>query len=176
MRVIDIEKVAIRPRFSFHIGLNPEKLKENIQFNLDHQLFEVTGHIVMDNATLSISPEHRHYWSPQMSFRIENVEDNPNVTLIQGLIGPMPNVWTMFMFFYFLLGVAGLFLSLFGLSKWSLGDYHWAVWGLPIALVLMSTAYLSSKYGERLGHDQVEILKAFMRYSFALDASNEDSE
>lgn len=171
MRVIDIEKVTIRPRFSFYIGLSPEKLKQNIQFNLDNKLFAVTGQIVMNYAILNISANHRHYWSPQMSFQIEQVEDNPDVTYIRGLIGPMPNVWTMFMFFYFLLGIVGLFLSLFGLSKWTLGVYHWTVWGLPIALVFMSTAYLSSKYGERLGHDQIEILKAFMRYSFAIKNS-----
>lgn len=174
MQIIDIEKVAIRPRFSFHIGLSPEKLKQNIQKNLDENLFEVTGHIVMDNAILSIAPRHRHYWSPQMSFQIEAVEHDPDISFIRGLIGPMPNVWTMFMFFYFLLGVIGLFLTMFGLSKWTLGDYHIAVWGLPVALILMSTAYLSSKYGERLGYDQVEILKSFMRYSFAKENNSEE--
>jgi hypothetical protein len=52
---------------------------------------------------------------------------------------------------------------MYGFSKWSLGEFHFTVWALPIAIILMSTAYLSSKYGQKLGHDQVVTLKDFVR-------------
>ena len=56
-----------------------------------------------------------------------------------------------------------MMISMYGLSKWSLGEFSIAVFGFPIALVLMSSAYLTSKYGEKLGHEQVEVLKDFLR-------------
>ena len=98
-----------------------------------------------------------------------DVETDETLSHIHGLIGPKPNVWTLFMFFYFFIGTVGLFASLFGLSKWSLGEFHATVWAFPIALILMSTAYLTSHFGQKLGHDQVDELKDFVRAALKKD-------
>lgn len=169
MKIIDIDKVHIRPRFSLHVRFTPEELKERIQNRLEAEDARIKGYIVMDNVTLNIPDEDQHYWTPQMSFLIEEVETDKSLSHIRGIIGPKPNVWTMFMFFYFFLGTVGLFASMFGLSKWSLGEFHMTVWSLPIALVFMSTAYLTSHFGQKLGHDQVDELKDFVRQALKKD-------
>ena len=94
-------------------------------------------------------------------------EDDPDKSLVRGIIGPKPNVWTMFMFIYFGIGIVGLFGSSYGLSKLTLGkESTLFVWAFPIALLLMSTAYFASKSGERLGSDQINLLKTFFRDSW----------
>ena len=70
------------------------------------------------------------------------------------------------MFIYFGIGIIGLFASLYGLSKLTLGESSLFVWAFPIALLLMSTAYVASKSGEKIGSEQIEMLKTFFRDSW----------
>ena len=123
----------------------------------------IKAKLVDDHVILDIADEHVHYWSPQLNFRIEEDEDNPEHTLISGLIGPRPKVWTMFVFIYFSLGIIGFFVSSYGVSKWMLDEYSHTIWAFPIAIILMLTAYLAGKQGESLGKDQIEVLKQVVR-------------
>lgn len=118
----------------------------------------IGNHIILD-----IVEKDAHYWSPQMNFRIEEDEFNPGTTIIAGLIGPTPKVWTLFVFIYAALAITGFFISSYGVSKYMLGEYSHTVWAFPIALVLMLTAYLAGREGESLGAGQVEMLKQFVR-------------
>lgn len=116
-----------------------------------------------NHITLDIVGEDVHFWSPQLNFRIEPNEEVPEETTIAGLIGPRPNVWTLFMFVYFSVGIAGLFISTYGASRYLMGEFSYAIWALPLAGLFMLTAYQAGKFGERLGADQVELLKQFVR-------------
>lgn len=125
------------------------------------------GKLVDDHIVLDIVGEEQHYWSPQLNFRIEPHEDNPNETMVAGHIGPRPAVWTMFMFIYFSVGAIGFFIGSFGLVKLAMGTYSNLALVLPIAVLFMLTAYGVGKYGERLAKDQSEILKEFIRKAIA---------
>ena len=122
----------------------------------------VDNHIILD-----IVGNEVHYWSPQLNFRVEEDRLDPNKTIVTGLIGPRPGVWTLFMFIYFSIGILGFFISCFGVSRWMLGEYSHLVLALPIAILFMLTAYKAGKYGERLGADQIEALKQFIRQVIA---------
>ena len=124
---------------------------------------KIKARIVDDHIVLSILQKDVHYWSPQLDFRIESDEDFPEQTSIAGLIGPLPPVWTLFVFIYFITGIIGFFLSSYGVSKYRLDEYSPTIWAFPIAILLMLTAYKAGKYGESLGKDQIEMLKQFIR-------------
>lgn len=122
----------------------------------------ITGKVIGDHVILDIVGEEVHYWSPQLNFRVEESEENGN-TLIAGLIGPRPAVWTLFMFGYFGVGVAGFFITSYGISRYMVGEFSWAILGLPLAALFMLTAYRAGKFGEHLGAEQVDLLKHFVR-------------
>ncbi len=126
---------------------------------------KLKGRIVGSLVVLDIVEQESHYWSPQMSFRVEEDEFNTGTTIIAGLIGPTPKVWTMFVFIYAALAITGFFVSSHGVSKWMLDQYSHTIWAFPLAIVLMFTAYLAGREGESLGADQIEMLKQFMRDS-----------
>jgi hypothetical protein len=67
------------------------------------------------------------------------------------------------MFVHFGVGVGGFFVTSYGISRYMVGELSWAVWGLPIAALFMLTAYQAGKFGERLGAEQVDMLKHFVR-------------
>lgn len=128
---------------------------------------DITGKIVDNHIILDIVEAEVHYWSPHLHFRVEKDEGNPKKAILLGLIGPRPPVWTLFMFIYLVIGLMGFGISSYGISKWMLGEPTFYLWGFPIALLIMLSAYKAGKYGEQLGKDQVEILKQFIRDAIA---------
>ena len=49
------------------------------------------------------------------------------------------------------------------MTQWVLGHFSYYVLAFPAAFLFMMTAYLTGRYGERLGASQVEVLKQFVR-------------
>lgn len=49
------------------------------------------------------------------------------------------------------------------LNRHTVREFSWAVWSLPLAALFMLTAYQAGKFGERLGAEQLETLKQFVR-------------
>lgn len=125
----------------------------------------IQAKVIGNHVILDIVGEDVHFWSPQLNFRIEENEEISGSTTVAGLIGPRPNVWTLFMFVYFSVGIAGFFISTYGISRYMVGEFSYTIWGLPLAGLFMLTAYQAGKFGERLGADQVELLKQFVRDS-----------
>ena len=166
MDFFDFEQLHVRPRFSFEIPHAPDKIEEHLKKAFKAPGHKFIGKVVNKYVILDIPQHLDHFWSPRISFEIEVIKGEENKSLIRGLIGPKPQVWTMFMFIYFSIGIMGLFASLYGLSKQTLGESSLFVWGFPVALVIMSTAYLASKSGEKIGAEQISLLKDFFRAAF----------
>lgn len=88
-----------------------EKLKTEVA--PDYHIKTMDNHI-----WLSIGARKREKHSPNLHLELDKMEDGN--TSINGLFGPDPTLWTMFMFLHFV--VAGVFL-IFGMiaySKWTL--------------------------------------------------------
>lgn len=160
---MDSSITHIRPRFKIVSTESAEQLIERFKKLMEERRGLVKARLIDNHIVLDIIDKDSHYWSPQMNFRIEEDEYNPGTSIIAGLIGPTPKVWTMFVFIYAALAIAGFFISSHGVSQWMLDKYSHTIWAFPIAIVLMFTAYLAGREGESLGADQVEFLKQFIR-------------
>lgn len=132
----------------------------------------IHAQIVDNHIILDITGEAVHYWSPQLNFRVEPDDENDAHCIVAGLIGPRPTVWTLFMFGYFSVGILGFFISSYGIAKYMTNDYTFAIWAFPIAILIMLTAYQAGKYGEKLGADQIELLKQFIRDAINIPAES----
>lgn len=160
---MDTSITHIRPRFSFVIPHPQRELMERLSELLAQSPDNISGRIIDNHVILDIVGEEVHYWSPQLNFRVEEDEQDQSQSIISGLIGPRPGVWTLFMFLYFSIGCIGFFISSFGVSRLMLGEYSHLLLAFPIAILIMLTAYQAGKYGEKLGADQIELLKQFVR-------------
>jgi hypothetical protein len=163
MQHIDSSITHIRPRFKLIVAQSQDKVMANIREMLAKKPAHIQGHIIDHHVILDIVGEEVHYWSPQLNFRIEKDEDKLEQTIVAGLIGPRPGVWTLFVFIYFAIALAGFVLFSIGMSKWLLGGYSHMIWALPVAVLAMLSAYRVGKYGESLAEQQTEILKGFVR-------------
>lgn len=136
---------------------------EHVKAMLQKSSGKLKGKIVDNHVVLDITGDAVHYWSPQLSFRIEPDFSHEHSSIISGIIGPRPGVWTLFSFIYFFVGTVGFFLGSYGASHVMLGKESHLIWAFPIAILFMLSAFLTSKYGEHLAHNQTEILKDFVR-------------
>ncbi len=155
-----MDNIEIRPRFQRNIPTDPDVILENIRKKLDLAETTLKGQIVQHHVILKIPQEEQHYWSPQLSL---SVEDHPEGgSFIRGLYGPRPSVWLMFVFFYSFFGFVLTILFIWGISKWSLGQDSTVLWLVPIGVVLIIAAYITARFGQRLGHDQMVEIQRFL--------------
>ncbi len=154
-------EIVLRPRFKFDVECNNEELLK---------LFDATkkaqsGFIVSssdDHVFIKFPKAKQHFWSPQLHLEINENEDKNST--IYGLFGPNPTVWTMFMFFHFI--VVGLFLG-FGVwayTNWSLNtDYAIQLFLTLFMIIIWFVLYFAGRMGKKTGMDEMHLLHHFMR-------------
>jgi ABC-type multidrug transport system fused ATPase/permease subunit len=153
--------IHLRPRFKMEFGESQQKLLTKFQSNVKNATCKycvkvIDGHIVID-----IPAEENHFWSPQLHIEIEQVEENKSI--VKGLFGPKPQVWTLFMFIHFAMAFAFIGFSIIAYVQWTLkSDYKTALiitFTLPILWIVM---YFLGTIGKKRGHKQMDELHDFL--------------
>jgi hypothetical protein len=107
-------------------------------------------------AELRVPEDLRHFWSPRLQLTFD---EDPKGTRVHGVFRPEPEVWTGFVFIYATLGVAGLAGLALGLGQWTLGQAPTAMLLAPIAAILCLALYLGALAGQKLGHEEMCMLR-----------------
>lgn len=151
----------IRPRFQVESELSVSDLTNKIRRGLEDET-SIKARIIEGFITLYFPSEEQHFWSPQLSL---NMYESENGTLLRGIYGPRPAVWTMFVFFYSIIGFAILIIAIFGFSNLSLGNNAHILWLIPVLIVLFLSLFLTSYFGQRLSHNEMIRLHHFVEKS-----------
>lgn len=152
--------LRMRPRFTMLVACSLPDTLSRLHEKLESADTPCLGAFFDNHAVLKIPPTAQHYWSPQLTL---DFEVHASGTLVRGLFGPRPAVWTMFMAFYAMLAFAGMIGSVFGLSQWMLDQPAPALWALPTALLLMTVIYGVALAGQHLGGPQMQTLQGVLR-------------
>lgn len=107
-------------------------------------------------AELYLPDAERRIWSPYLSIRIDEGQEG---SLLFGRFAPRPEVWTFFMFLYFLVAFIVLFGATLGYVQWASGEAAWGLWAVWIGLPLIAAIHGASAVGARLGQDQMRRLR-----------------
>lgn len=155
-------EVVLRPRFKFNVDYDNENLLNLFEEKRNSQSEFIVSR-VDDHVFIKIPKEKQHFWSPQLHLEINKNEDD-NSSTIYGLFGPNPTVWTMFMFFHFI--VIGLFFG-FGVwsyTNWSLGNnYTFQLFITLFMIVIWFALYFGGSIGKKSGTSEMHLLHHFMR-------------
>jgi hypothetical protein len=154
----------IRPRFHIPLTGDAEEARARVQRALEHARDRVRGGRVGQRFELRVPDEARRYWSPHLSLVID---DDDGALVAEGRFGPHPHVWTMFVALYAHVIFLAIAAVMYGLSQWLVGQDPWALWGIPLALLLTAIVYLSAFYGQGLGRDQMHELQSFVEHALA---------
>lgn len=155
-------EVALRPRFKFKINHENEMILKLFEDTKDDQSDFIVSR-VDDHVFIKIPKVKQHFWSPQLHLEIAQNETEDH-SIIYGLFGPNPTIWTMFMFFHFI--IAGLFIgfSIWAYTNWSLGeDFAIQLFVTLLTIVIWFALYFGGRIGKSTGMDQMHELHHFMR-------------
>ncbi len=153
--------IRIRPRFQQQISRSADSLMQLFEQKLIDSENSCIGSVIPDNhVLLKINPLERHFWSPQLWLTFDGKEDG--TTLMRGLYGPSPSVWTFFIFGYSFLGIAALFVTLAGLSQLNLDMAAPILWVLPFIVLLALGIYIAAQMGQKLGVQQTFQIHQFL--------------
>ena len=154
-------EIVLRPRFKFNVDSNNKQLLEGFESTKDNQTQFIVSRI--DDHVFIRFPKHQqHFWSPQLHLEINEIDSNSST--VHGLFGPNPTVWTMFMFFHFI--VAGLF---FGFGIWAYTNatlkesYAVQLFLTLFMVVLWFVLYFAGRMGKAKGKPEMYTLHGFMK-------------
>jgi ABC-type multidrug transport system fused ATPase/permease subunit len=149
-----INKVLLKPRFKIKREETVEQIitKFDKAFNSVNQKYIkkiVDHHIVID-----IPKEKEHFWSPQLHLEIE--KDDEGITVIRGLFGPKPQIWTFFMFIHFAVAILFLVFAIMAYTKWSLKQNFTRALIMTITLpIFWIILYIFGQLGKKKGYQQM---------------------
>ena len=90
--------LKLRPRSKFTSQMSVDQVINSILNKLKQPSDVIYGSILDHHAYLKIKENQQHYWSPELHISVEETKEG---SLIRGVAGPKPKIWTMFMFFLF---------------------------------------------------------------------------
>jgi len=156
---------VIRPRFYLQTNSPVEKCLEHLSESLKKD--DTVSGIRSGELIFLKTPQNvQHYWSPEMTVRIETNE-YIDYTKVCCLIGPRQTVWVFFTLIYAAITFATLFASMFGFVQYSNNGYSAWLWFLPIGILLISSIFITAKIGQRKGRDQMLHLVSFAYHSLS---------
>jgi len=139
----------VRPRFQQLVPQDLETVQARIAQHLGREDSPCLVKSFPGFLSLRVLEKDAHFWSPQLHLSLEPAENGQ--TLVQGIYGPNPNVWSLFLYAYLLTGSVGLFAGLFGFSQWLIGHKPWGLWVLAATMAGAASLYLVAQLGQKLG-------------------------
>lgn len=156
-----LNKVLLKPRFKIERNESKDVIIEKFkkEFSSDNCIYctkIIDHHIVID-----VPKDEDHFWSPQLHIEVESNEENK--TIVKGLFGPKPQVWTFFMFIHFAVAVAFIVFFVVAYTRWNLKqDYTFALImciAMPVFWIIL---YILGQLGKKKGYKQMVQLETFL--------------
>jgi hypothetical protein len=151
--------VRLRPRLRYVSNQPPQEILEQIEYNLRNKKTRLEGQVVQEHAFIRFPQTDQQYWTPEMHIWVRQQDDE---TIVYGVIGPKPKIWTMFMFLYTALLTLTFFGSSYGIIQMTLGMDAPFLWTIPLGLFFLVMLFSASQYGQYKSRKEMEILKHFL--------------
>lgn len=153
----------IRPRFRLKIECDADTAIEHVTQRLaeDKTVSGLNSNKVIFLKTPSWLS---HYWSPEMTVRIEKL-DYLDYTTVSCLIGPRQSVWAMFALIYAAIILITSFCGMFGIVELMRYGTSIFIWAVPVGIVALIAIYLGVQSGQRKGRNQMLHLVSFLYHA-----------
>ena len=152
--------IVLRPSSKIEIQFNNETVLKNFEIAKSSQKEYIVNRID-DHVFIKFPKQKQHFWSPQLHLEINEVDEKSS--LLHGLFGPNPTVWTFFMFLHFM--VAGLFIafSIWAYTNWALkSSYALQVSLMLFMVIVWFVLYFAGSIGKASSKNEMLELQEFM--------------
>mgnify|MGYP000004362715 CR=1 FL=1 len=160
-----LPQYRVRPRFKIETNHPIKYWEDKIKTGLLEEGATCEGIVNPAFVTISLPADEQQYWSPQLTITMEETE---NGCLLRGLYAPRPTIWTMFVFFYSIIGFSIMTIGIIGLSNLSLNKSGAILWYIPVLVIAFLSFYLVAYFGQRMARNQMIRLHNFLEESTGL--------
>ncbi len=167
-------EILLRPRFKIEIDQNNQKALKSFENTKETQNNFIVSR-VDNHVFIRIPREKQHFWSPQLHIEIDEISSTKSE--LKGLFGPKPSVWTMFIFFHFVVIILFIGFGSWTYSNWSLNTPYGMQLGLTLLMVIVwFVLYFSGRMGKTKGKDEMKQLCSFLENTLDLKDIKEKDE
>jgi len=149
----------LRPRFRILSDQKPLEILKKIDVGLKENSQFLKGQVVQEHAFIRLPEEKQQYWTPELHVW---VREQDGETIIYGVMGPKPKIWTMFVFLYVGILTSAFFGGTYGVIQMMLGMDAPFLWSIPLGILGLIFVYAAAQYGQYKGKNQMEILRQFL--------------
>jgi len=156
----EFNRILLKPRFKLKYSEPKDELIELFKEKLKDKDFGYPNKFIDHHIVIDVPASEEHFWSPQLHIEIE---EEGKLSIVKGILGPKPKIWTFFIFLHFL--VAGTFFIFFVIfySKWSLDqDYGFSMTMCILMPILWVILYFAGQLGKKFGYEQMVQLKGIL--------------
>lgn len=151
----------IRPTFTIRLAASADEVMTTLRGRLQESEYADCSKSKGRCADLFLEKSERRVWSPYLTIQVEPTEDG---SMVRGRYAPHPEVWTLFVFLYAVVGFLALMGLMLGFVQWQSGLVPWGLWGCYVGIPGFFLLYLISAAGQRLSAHQMEKLRGRMEH------------
>lgn len=144
-----LSSFRVRPRFRVRVRASATEVQSRLEAALANRNEGVEVRAFPGLIGLHLAADARHRWSPRLMLNLEPAADG--TTWIEGIYGPEPEVWSVFLYGYLCSGMAGVFSAILGGAQWFTGGPAWAFFITGTAALLAGGLYVAAQLGQKLG-------------------------
>lgn len=149
----ELNRILLKPRFRLKFEESVEQILVAFKENLEKDDCEYTSKIVDHHIVIDVPQKEEHFWSPQLHVEILKETE---FTVVKGVLGPKPKIWTFFIFLHFMVAVVFFVFFVIFYSRWSLDqDYTFAMMMCLLMPVVWVALYFFGQLGKKFGYEQM---------------------
>ena len=157
-----LNKILLKPRFKIERLEDKAIIIEKFNAKFAHGGSRFLGKIVGHHIIIDVPKSEEHFWSPQLHLEVEDKENEG--TIIKGLYGPKPQIWSLFMFIHFGVALTFMIFLVLAYTRWSLEqDYGFALTMCVIMPVLWFVLYFFGRIGRKKGAVQMHQIDTYLK-------------
>lgn len=149
----ELNRILLKPRFKLKFKESVQDILQQFEKKLSQSDCVYSSKIVDHHIVIDVPQSEEHFWSPQLHVEVEREED---VTVVKGILGPKPKIWTFFIFLHFAVALAFFIFFVIAYSRWSLDqDYTFSMVMCLLMPVLWVVLYFFGQLGKKFGYTQM---------------------
>jgi hypothetical protein len=156
--------MKLRPRYRIEVdNLKSEEARSEIMAAIEGEKVNFKLESTPYYLHVYMPEEERKLWTPYMAITFEDVEPG---CIIRASIGPSGKIWLPYAFVYSAIGVAFLFVAIYGLTQLSLNHSAHILYSLiPLSLLVIGM-YMVSFLGQKKSSSCILIFDRILKNSF----------
>jgi len=148
--------LRIRPTFTIPLAPGADEVMATLRERLKGKDYVECSRSKGRCADFFVDEANRKLWSPYLAVQVERRTAG---SLLRGRYGPHPEIWTLFMFLYTVVGFLTIIGLMLGFVQWRSAMTPWGFWGLVAGVPGLAVLYGISATGQRLSAHQMEELR-----------------